>query len=130
MAVFGVREAIARIEALPDKVADKGVDVMRIEVPVGPTGALKMSVSKEYAGKWVRMVLPHTHYTVYIHNGRGPVLPRKGKGLSWMGYAGSQTSIHSDDSGMFYLRIYAGPAAPNKFCDRTAKTLNSMHFSL
>lgn len=130
MAVFSISEAISRIERLPDKVADAGVDIMRIEVPVGPTGALKMSVSKEYAGKWVRLIAPHTHYTNYVHNGRGPVLPRKGKGIAWMGYAGRQTSIHYDDPGMFYVRRYAGPAAPNKFCESTAKTLDGMHFSL
>lgn len=130
MAVFSISEAIARIEALPDKVADAGVNIMRIEVPVGPTGALKMSVSKEYAGKWVRIIAPHVPYSVYVHEGRGPVFPRKGRGIAWMGYAGRQTSIHSDDAGMFYVRRYAGPAAENRFCDRTADKLNSMHFSL
>lgn len=131
MADYSVEEAMARIEALPDKVAKRGVEIMKVEVPIGMTGNMKANVRAESTGKWTREVGSRVDYAKYVIYGRGPVHASGfNHGLRWMGYEGRQTSVHHGDAGVLYARRTAGPAPENDYLTRTASALNAEHFTL
>lgn len=118
-----IDECIKRIDGFVDRVADRGVEIMKEEVPVGRTGALKASVNKESTGQYSRSVGSSNDHAGYVQYGRGAVTPKTAKALAWTEYSGTQTSIHHGTPGAFVFSKYSSPAPPNDFCGRTANKL-------
>lgn len=103
-------ECIARIEAYPGKIAKRGIEVMKDEVPVGKTGQLKASVTATASPQLV-YIYASTFYAGFVRYGRGVVKPVRKKALWW------EDLSHPVGK--------AKPSKANAFNKRAADTLQS-----
>lgn len=142
MSDITIEECIAKLEKFGPRIAEEGKNIMKVEVPVGPKGKLKESVTSSVSGDTVEVTAsaPYAHFVV---EGRGPVKPhgpafsrRTGKHnagqfkkgfLKYTDYVGTQTSIHDwGDAGRVVYKRSVGPAKPNNFPLRTKERLQSL----
>lgn len=141
MSDITIDDALRKLRGITGKIAQKGEEIMKEEVPVGRTGNLKNSVISITHGDEVE-VYPSpvlAKYAKYVQYGRGPLVPHRTarnartgryksgnqRFLKWEEYNGSQTSIHHGGSGTVFA-LYAGPAAANDFEGRTSKRLRAI----
>lgn len=120
MATFTLREAIARINKLGDRVAAEAEAYMKTEIAqtTHGTGALAASVNtiKRSDSEWsVGTDLP---YAKYVKNGRGVVRPVRAKALHWV------------DNGQDVFAMRASATKPNDFIKRTKEYLENYYIGL
>lgn len=106
-----INEALLKLQNLPQRIADEGVDLMKQEVPYDK-GDLEKSIHAEVSTSSV-FIGTDIHYAKYVQFGRGPVYPVQKKVLHWEGKYGD----------VFAMR--AGPAKANDFVGRTARRLRA-----
>lgn len=75
-------ECLARIEAFPGKIAKRGEEILREEVPVGKTGKLKDNVTSTASPSFVH-IYTQTFYAGFVRFGRGEVKPVEKDALWW-----------------------------------------------
>ena len=114
---------INRIETYADRLADEGVEIMKIECPVGLTGGLKSSIHKSGNGEWERTVGTDLLYARAVTHGRKAVYPKGNYYLKWIEYSGSQSSIHHGWSTGLVKAKHSSATSPNPFDTRTALKL-------
>ena len=119
-----IQDIILKLNKLRD-LHERGVEIMKEEVPVGPTGNLRDSIHYEHTGEdaWVIIADPVSkdgfHYARAVNDGRTAVFAQNARWLQWEGYAGSQTTIHSPDPGKYYRSESVNGARANNFRART-----------
>ena len=123
-----IEAVITKLEKY-QRIADRCADILREEVPIGPTRRLRDSITVQQLSQdtWVVTAAPVAkdgyHYARTVNDGRGPVTVKNAKWLTFDGYAGGQTSIHSPDPDVAYRLKKVGPAAGNDFRQRTIDRL-------
>lgn len=136
-----IDDEIRKLRGITKAIEQKGVEIMKEEVPVGRTGNLKNSViAYSYGDKVeVRVSTVQAKYAPYVLNGRGPLVPHRTarshstgrfksgnqRFLKWEEYNGSQSSVHHGGSGTVFAR-YAGPAPANDFESRSKRRLDAV----
>lgn len=119
-----IPDIILKLNKLKD-LHERGVEIMKEEVPVGPTSRLRDSIHSEQIGEdeWAIIADPVSddgyHYARAVNDGRRAIFAKNYKYLKWEGYAGSQTTVHSPDPGVVYRAAVVNGAPANNFRSRT-----------
>lgn len=111
---MSIDEAIDKILQLPQKVGEKGVEIMKNEVPY-KKGGLYNSIKYEVMGSSV-FIGTDKEYAKYVEYGRGEVRPVKKQALMW--------------EGLPHPVMRSSPTKPNDFVGRTASQLSGVTFIL
>lgn len=131
----GIDKVIQKLRKLQDDLPKEAQDILKAEIPVGRTGALRRSARLVHEGpdKWALVVggTPGTtdekgeDYTKYVLYGRGEITPKNKKSLMYIDYTGSQTSHHNwGDDGFFVYGKRFGPSVGNPFMERAARKIH------
>lgn len=98
-----IDECIQRIEQFPNKIAKRGEDIMRQEVPVGKTGKLRANVTSTASPSFVH-IYTQTFYAGFVRFGRGEVRPVEKKALWWEDLSHPVGRARKSDANPFNVR--------------------------
>lgn len=126
MATYTITEVMARLRGLPEKIANRGVEIMKEEVPygLGIDGHLRDTITAKKMADNTYTISTHKYTHGYygirevgaiVRNGRKPLEPRDDHGFTWLRW--------ENPIGVEHFAKKVGPADPNDFVKRTQERL-------